>query len=80
MEMLEKEIEVLSRAMFSTSFPCNPLPFLNVLHEGVKKYGTWWIKTDVAKKILYVIIAQAYGQSFKLESLDEYERLLRSTK
>jgi len=78
--MIEDEIDALSKAMFEPSFPSNPLPFLNGLHEGVKKYGSWWLKTDTAKKILYVIIAQAYGQAFKLESWDEYERLLKSTK
>lgn len=74
----EQFIESMSRAMFAPGFPGNPLPFLNVLSEGVKRHGTYWIHTDTAKKILFVLIAQAYGQSFKLDAYTEYERLLKT--
>jgi hypothetical protein len=31
--------------------------------------------TDEAKKMLFVIIAQSYGQLFNINSLSEYQRL-----
>jgi hypothetical protein len=65
----------LSRAMFNNSFPCNPLPFLIGLIEGVKNYGTDYLKTVEAQRILFVVIAQSYGQLFDIDSLTEFSRL-----
>ena len=65
----------LSNAMFAPSFPCNPLPFLNGLIEGCKVNGSDYVQSDEGKRILYVLIAQSYGQSFSINSLDEFQRL-----
>ena len=65
----------LTNAMFAPSFPCNPLPFLNGLIDGIHENGTDYIMTDEAKKMLFVIIAQSYGQLFNIDSLSEYQRL-----
>jgi len=69
------ELNELSSAMFNTSFPCNPNPFLNGLKEGIKANGMDWIKSDQAKKILYVLIAQSHGQAFNIDSFTEYTNL-----
>jgi len=65
----------LASAMFAPSFPCNPLPFLNGLAEGIKENGSDYIMTDEAKRMLFVVIAQSYGQLFNIDSLTEYQRL-----
>ena len=65
----------LSSAMFAPSFPCNPLPFLNGLIEGCKVNGSDYVQSDEGKRILYVLIAQSYGQLFNIESLSEFQRL-----
>ena len=70
------ELTELSTAMFNESFPCNPVPFANGLIEGCKSNGTDWIQSDQAKKILYVLITQSYGQGFNIESYQEYTNLL----
>ena len=65
----------LENAMFSNACPCNPIPFANGLIEGTWENGTDWIKSDQAKKILYTLIVQSYGQVFTIECLTEYIRL-----
>ena len=65
----------LSNAMFSNALPCNPIPFLNGLIEGVKLNGTDYIQSDEAKKILQTILNQSYGQLFNIDSYNEYLRL-----
>ena len=70
------ENQKLSLAMFSESFPCNPLPFANGLINGVRENGTDWITSDQAKRIMFVLIAQSYGQGFNIESYQEYTNLL----
>ena len=72
MERYFKEDEL---AMFNESLPCNPLPFLNTLTNNVRTEGTDHIKTDKAKALLWVILAQSYGQTFKIDSWDEWLRL-----
>lgn len=72
---LKDNLYDLSRAMFNPSFPCNPIPFLHGLIEGCKNYGTDYLKTIEAQRILFVVIALSYGQLFNLDSLDEYSRL-----
>ena len=72
---METNLNKLEKAFMEASLPCNPLPFLNGIKEGVKRNGTDWIKSDQAKRILYVLIMQSYGQLFKIYSLKEYVRL-----
>ncbi len=68
----------LSQAMFATAVPCNPTPFALALAENVHFYGTDWIKTEEAKRILFVLNMQAYGQLFHIDSAEEFERLLKT--
>jgi hypothetical protein len=69
------DLKELSQAMFSPSTPVNPIPFLNGLVTGLKEKGTDWITTDEAKKVLFVVLVQAYGWAFLLDSFKEYQRL-----
>ena len=70
----------LSQAMFSSSFPCNPIPFAQGLAELVKSEGTDSIKGDTAKSILWVLMAQAYGQLATVDLCDEWQRLDKANK
>ena len=65
----------LSTAMFSPSFPCNPIPFARGLADLVKQNGTDSIKSDEAKAILWVLMAQAYGQLATIDLCAEWSRL-----
>jgi len=67
-------------AMFESSFPVNPLPFLLDLAEGCKAEGSDFITTDKAKRILFVINALAYGQLFHIDSYKEFQRLKDSAR
>jgi hypothetical protein len=68
----------LSTAMFSNCFPCNPIPFANGLADLVREKGTDSIQSDEAKRILWVLMAQAYGQMGKIDLCDEWSRLANS--
>lgn len=65
----------IKKAMFDSGFPCNPRPFLNGLHEFVKENGTDSIRSDDAKQMLWVLMAQAYGQMSSIDLCDEWQRL-----
>jgi len=65
-------------AMFYVCFPCNPAPFAKALMEGVRLEGTLWIKTDSAKRVLWILMAQAYGQLAKIDLCDEWDRLRKN--
>jgi len=65
----------LSLAMFSESFPVNPIPFATGLATFVKKNGTDSIKTDDAKQILWILMAQAYGMMGTVDLSHEWGRL-----
>lgn len=65
----------LQTAMFSPSFPCNPIPFAQGIADFVKQHGTDSIQSDEAKRMLWVLIAQAYGQLARVDLMDEYTRL-----
>jgi hypothetical protein len=58
-------------AMFAGSIPCNPKPFAN----GLTEFDSASIQSDEAKKILWVLMAQAYGQLATIDLMDEYSRL-----
>lgn len=64
-----------AKAFCARALPVNPLPFLYALADAVKEKGTDWIRTDNAKAILFTLIQMAYGQSFNLDGVAEYERL-----
>jgi len=76
METITEELNILSNVMFSPAFPCNPIPFANGIIQGIKDNGTDWITSEQAKRILYILIAQSYGQGFNIESYQEYTNLL----
>lgn len=65
----------LQTAMFDNCFPCNPIPFANGLAEHVRKHGADSIKSDEAKRILWVLMAQAYGQLASIDLSSEWSRL-----
>ncbi len=62
------------------SFPCNPIPFANALAEHVREFGTDSIKSDDAKKILWILMTQAYGQLATIDLSDEWDRLEKTTR
>jgi len=65
----------LSNAMYAPSMPCNPIPFANGLICGCKEYGTDFIQTKEAKRLLWLLNAMAYGQTFNINSINEYNTL-----
>lgn len=65
-------IDRVKNAMFSSSFPCNPKPFANALFEN---FDAESIKSDEAKQILWVLMAQAYGQLATIDLHNEWRRL-----
>lgn len=64
-------------AIDGESFPCNPIPFANSLADHVREFGTDSIKTDDAKKILWILMGQAYGQLATIDLSDEWDRLTK---
>ena len=73
--MTDQQRKNLTTAMFNSSFPVNPIPFANGISEIVMNEGTDAIKSDEVKKILWVLMAQSYGQLAKIDLCDEWERL-----
>ena len=67
--------ERLAGAMFDQSFPTNPIPFAQGLADFVREHGSDSIASDDAKKMLWVLIAQAYGQLGEVNLTTEYMRL-----
>ena len=68
-------IDRLQTAMFNPAFPCNPIPFALGLAEHVISHGTDSIQSDEAKRILWVLMTQAYGQLASIDLSDEWSRL-----
>ena len=64
-------------AIEDESFPCNPIPFATGLADHVRKHGTDSIQSDDAKRILWILIGQAYGQVAKIDLVDEWNRLTK---
>jgi len=65
----------IDSAMFSPSLPCNPTPFAIGLKSYVMEHGTSSIQSDGAKRILWVLMAQAYGCLATISLTDEWSRL-----
>ncbi len=62
------------------SFPGNPIPFATALATHVREFGTDSIKSDDAKKILWILMTQAYGQLATINLSDEWDRLEKTTR
>jgi len=74
----EEYDKLLLNAMFSPEFPCNPIPFAKGLTSLLRAQGTQSIRGDDAKRILWVLMAQAYGQDCEVINLtSEYMRLVQ---
>ena len=64
-------------AIFDRSLPCNPRPFINGLKDKMSQSMEW---DDEAKRILWVLMAQAYGCLGSVNLGDEWDRLYKSYK
>ena len=71
------DLKELAKAMFQTSMPSNPVPFLIGLEKGCRENPDF-IKTDHGKMILFTLLQMAYGQAFLLDSFAEFQRLMQS--
>lgn len=84
-EQQHKEVEEIKaaardrlyNALEAESFPCNPIPFAVGLADHVREHGTDSIKTDDAKRILFILMGQAYGQLGTIDLGDEWDRLTK---
>ena len=65
----------LIHAFQSDSLPCNPIPFARGLADYVRDRDSNAIKSDEAKAILWILLAQAYGQFATIDVGDEWRRL-----
>ena len=62
-------------AMFDNAFPCNPRPFARALATFVCENGTNSIQSDKAKRILWILQSQAYGQLATIDLCKEWDKL-----
>ena len=65
----------LERAYQSPAFPGNAIPFARRLAELVSEQGTAAIKSDDARALLWILMAQSYGQAATIDLGDEWKRL-----
>jgi len=69
--------------LFKDAFPCNSYPFLRRIEELLGENKTNSLgslkgkELDKAKACLFILLGQAYGQFFKIDSVEEFERLDR---
>ncbi len=68
----------LDTAIFSESFPCNPIPFANGVADHVREHGTDSVRSDSVKRILWILMSQAYGQMATIDLCAEWDRLYSS--
>ena len=73
--MEQAALERLTSAFASECFPGNPLPFLNGIADLVRDRGTDAIKSVEARQMLWVIMAQCYGQCSHIDMVEEWSRL-----
>ena len=71
---LDDGFERLQTAMFNTSLPCNPLPFLAGL-RAIASVSSSAVQSDRYKSILWVLLAQTYGSLSTIDLTDEWSRL-----
>ena len=62
------------KAVLLGNLPCNPIPFLNRLHELAKEC-TDNNQTDQYKANLLLLVMQSYPLQFSLDFYDELQRL-----
>lgn len=65
----------LFTAFKQDSFPVNPQPFANAIAAGCKEFGTDWIRSDEARALLFVLMAQSHGQLARINLFEEWARL-----
>lgn len=70
-------------ALFNDVFPCNSYPFLHRVEELLRENKTNSLMSlkgkelDKAKACLFILLGQVYDQLFKIDSIEEFERLNR---
>ena len=62
-------------AMFSEALPVNPRPFLLKAASLIREKGSDYIRSDQIKAILWMILAQSYGQLSVIDLCKEWDRL-----
>jgi hypothetical protein len=62
-------------AMFQICLPVNPLPFLNKAAELIRENDTGYVRSDKVKAVLWIVLAQAYGQLAVIDLNKEWDRL-----
>jgi len=72
-----KNYERLTMAIFDESFPCNPIPFATGVADYVREHGTDSVRSDTVKRILWILMSQAYGQMATIDLCSEWDRLYR---
>ena len=79
--MAEKPLTSEEKALFEESFPCNSIPFLDRLRKILDENRTNTLQAlkgkerEKAKSCLQVLMMQAYGQGYDLNSTEEWIRL-----
>ena len=58
----DETLHRLTNAMFDQSFPVNPIPFAQGLADFIRDNGSDSITSTNARRILWVLLAQSYGQ------------------
>lgn len=71
----ERMYDEAELVMFTTSFPCNPRPFVQRLHDLVFAGDGGIITANQVKACLWILNAMAYGQMAKIDMSDEWTRL-----
>jgi hypothetical protein len=69
----------LQSAIEDSSFPCNPIPFAQGLADFMRDNDTSAIRSNEAQRILWILMAQSYGQMATIDLCDEWERLTNNT-
>jgi hypothetical protein len=62
-------------AFMSNAMPCNPLPFLNRMHEIIKDNGTDYTSSLQFKANLLVVMQQTFGQLATIDLCDLWQEL-----
>lgn len=65
--------KTFSEALFKNNLPVNPIPFATALSQFVAKNGTDSIRSDEAKRILWILMAQAYGELANINLPEEWD-------
>jgi hypothetical protein len=64
------------KALECPAFPGNPIPFAIALADLVRECGTSSIQSDDAKRILWILMSQSYGQLSTIDLSDEWDLLV----